>query len=346
MDEALHRAVAQEIGTRRSELAASARVARPQPGLPDVEQHLLYLAEAISAQDPSLFAEYAGWAAARWATHTGADDDGEGLFPRQLEALIAVLHKALPGDMVALVDEYTTPVSQALLGEPPQSSALIEAAGPLAGLATSYLAMLLRGERHIAGRLILDAVAGGVDVQDIYLRVFQPVQREVGALWQQGRIDLAQEHYCTAATQLIMSRLYPYVFGTERRGRRLLAACVGGELHEIGIRMVADFFQMAGWDTYYVGANIPVPDLLQAVVEQQPDVLALSVTLEGHVPWVAELIALLRRTEIGREMCVLVGGQPFSASPGLWREVGASGCADDAREAVRVAEALLAGVTP
>ena len=37
----------------------------------------------------------------------------------------------------------------------------------------------------------------------------------------------------------------------------MVATCIGGELHEIGIRMVADFFEMEGWDTYYLGANTP-----------------------------------------------------------------------------------------
>ena len=64
--------------------------------------------------------------------------------------------------------------------------------------------------------------------------------REVGRLWQMNRLSVAQEHYVTAATQLIMSQLYPLVFRTARRDRRIVAACVGGELHELGVRMVAD----------------------------------------------------------------------------------------------------------
>ena len=43
----------------------------------------------------------------------------------------------------------------------------------------------------------------------------------------------------------------------ERCGRCVVVTCVGGELHELGARMVGDFFDMAGWDTYFCGADTP-----------------------------------------------------------------------------------------
>ena len=106
-------------------------------------------------------------------------------------------------------------------------------------------------------------------MRDVYLHVFQRSQYEIGRLWQSNQISVAQEHLCTAATQLIMSQLYPFIFGTERRNRRVVAACVGGDLHEIGIRMVADFFEMDGWDTFYLGANVPITDIVQTVIDRR-----------------------------------------------------------------------------
>ena len=72
----------------------------------------------------------------------------------------------------------------------------------------------------------------GADVRDIYLWVFQRCLHEVGRLWQTNRISVAQEHFCTASTQMVMSLLYPKVFSSERKGLRMVAACVGGDLHE------------------------------------------------------------------------------------------------------------------
>ena len=156
-----------------------------------------------------------------------------------------------------------------------------------------------------------------------------------------NQVSVAQEHYCTAATQLIMSQLYPHIFATERIGRRLVATCVGGELHEIGIRMVADFFEMEGWDTYYLGANTPTESVVQTVVERSADILGVSATIAFHTSAVADLIANVRASEVG-DVKILVGGYPFNIAPDLWRQVGADGCARDAQEAVELANRLVA----
>ena len=57
---------------------------------------------------------------------------------------------------------------------------------------------------------------------------------------------------------MALSQLYPLIFGQKRRGKRVLVACVGSELHEIGARMVADLFEYQGWDSIYLGAAVPV----------------------------------------------------------------------------------------
>jgi methanogenic corrinoid protein MtbC1 len=210
-------------------------------------------------------------------------------------------------------------------------------------LARQYLDALLRGDRRTACELVLNAVGQGTSAKDVYLQLFQPTQHEIGRLWQMNRITVAQEHYCTAATQLIMSQLYPHVFATERIGRRLVATCVGDELHELGVRMVADLFELEGWDTYYLGANAPADTILQAVEAQRVDVLAISATMTFHVREVAALIDRVRRHEASRDVTILVGGYPFNVAPGLWQEVGADGYARDAEQAVMLAQRLVGG---
>jgi MerR family transcriptional regulator, light-induced transcriptional regulator len=156
-----------------------------------------------------------------------------------------------------------------------------------------------------------------------------------------NEITVAQEHFCTAATQLIMSQLYPQIFATPRVGRRVVAACVGGDLHEIGVRMVADFFEMAGWDSYYLGANTPIEGIVESVVQRRADVVAISATMSYHVPTVSDVVHAVRERGAGWTPRILVGGYPFRVDPELWRSVGADGYAPDASEAVALAERLV-----
>jgi methanogenic corrinoid protein MtbC1 len=125
-----------------------------------------------------------------------------------------------------------------------------------------------------------------------------------------------------------------------RRGKTLVAACVAEELHEVGIRMVADFFEMDGWDSYYIGANTPAQDLIAAVKERKADVVALSSTMAFHLPVVDYLIRSLRGDPATRHVKIIVGGYPFSIVTGLWAKIGADAYAESADEAVAAGNRL------
>jgi methanogenic corrinoid protein MtbC1 len=211
-------------------------------------------------------------------------------------------------------------------------------------LAKKYLQYLLSATREKASKLILDSVENGMDIRDIYLNVFQQSQIEIGRLWETNQISVAQEHYCTASTQLIMSRLFPYFSSDKRHDHKLLAICVGGELHEIGLRMVTDFFEMDGWDTYYVGANTPIESVIESLQSQHIDIIAISATITFNIPMVTELISTLRSSDVGDRIKILVGGRPFNIAPDLWMKVGADGYAPDALKAVDTAKQLLTNI--
>ncbi len=311
--EALSRAiVSRHYGLQPTEWQAYGDGGR-QKSLRDTGYHLAYLSEAIAADAPALFTDYVAWVKALFAGLQLPADTLE----KNLESTRFVAHAQLPPDMAALVEEYVALGLARLQDAPTAPPLFVNEHLPLGGLAQEYLEALLRGDRQIASRLILAAVARGVAVKDIYLHVFQRTQYEIGRLWQINRISVAQEHFCTAATQLIMSQLYPHIFRTERVGRRLVATCVGGELHEMSVRMVADFFEMAGWDTYYLGANTPADSIVRTLEERRAHVLGISATITFHVSEVADLIARVRASEAGRHVKILVGGYPFKVSEDL-----------------------------
>lgn len=305
--------------------------------LQDAHFHLAYLAEAIAAGSPALFADYVGWAKVML--------ESRGIPPADLAVELGVLRdvlgQSLPGEAAALASGFVESGLERLPELPSDLPSLLPDSEPLGGLARRYLDSLLAGDRRTASRLVLDAVEGGVDIRDIYLHVFQPAQREVGRLWQVNRLSVAQEHFCTAATQLIMSQLHPRIFAAERNGHSAVVTCVSGDLHEIGVRMVSDFLEMEGWDTFYLGANTPTPAVLRVLEDRRADVLAVSATLTSHVRAVADLIAAVRSSPAVERVRILVGGYPFNVEPDLWRQIGADAVARNAQDAVLTAGDLV-----
>ncbi|MES2571631.1 MAG: cobalamin-dependent protein [Verrucomicrobiota bacterium] len=310
--------------------------------LEDACYHLSYLAEAVATGNPGLFADYLGWAKVMLAQRRIPAGD----LVAHLQSMREVLGEILPAELSPPALEALDHGLKRFPDFPEELPSLIEPGQPHSLLAHQYLQALLCGERHVGSRLVLDAVERGVGVREIYLYVFQRTQYEIGRLWQTNTINVAQEHYCTAATQLIMSQLYPHIFSGTRSGGMFVGTCVQGDLHEIGMRMVADFFEMSGWNTCFLGANTPTPGVVQMVVDRTADVLGISATIAYHVRAVEDLVGKVRAEPACAGVKILVGGYPFNRSPDLWRTVGADGSACDAGAVVDLAEQLTAGGGP
>ena len=176
-----------------------------------------------------------------------------------------------------------------------------------------------------------------VDVAEIMMSILQPAQIELGRLWERGEISIAHEHYTTAITQLSLSLLYPrLLLNRTLLGHSLVATSVGTEAHEVGIRMISDLMEQAGWRTTYLGADVPHSDVIESVAQHRADVLAVSATMAGHLRGVRELIALLRADPRCHGVRVLVGGRPFTINSQLAAAVGADGWARGAPEALEL----------
>ncbi len=194
------------------------------------------------------------------------------------------------------------------------------------------------------------ALAAGLDVRDLYINVFQPAMHEIGHLWETKEITVAQEHVATSITKRVMAqihaltmmRLTPLRMFMSALKRTVVTACVGDEMHELGIQMVADLFEMEGWCVYHLGAQVPALDVTDIVNMHRVDVLALSVTLNTHMPHVCDAIQMVRRSPAGSKINIMVGGQPFVHKPELYKKVGADFTAVNAREAVRQASVCMA----
>src|ERR671914_181512 len=85
--------------------------------------------------------------------------------------------------------------------------------------------------------------------------------------WPGNRLTVAHEHVATAISQLVMALAYSALPRGPSNGRRALVACVDDELHDLGARMAADFFEMGGFDVRYLGANLPADGLVGMVRE-------------------------------------------------------------------------------
>ena len=115
-----------------------------------------------------------------------------------------------------------------------------------------YLDALMRSDTKSAVAVAAEFLQTGIPVEDILVEILGETMRGVGELWHSHQISVDMEHYCTSTTQLASAQLYPVIFRQRRKEKKVLAACVGSELHEMGARMTADLFEYNGWESIYL----------------------------------------------------------------------------------------------
>ena len=205
-----------------------------------------------------------------------------------------------------------------------------------------YLDALLNKNREQALQVVNQHLEDGMDLKTLYMDVIQISLYEIGYLWQTKKITVADEHLATVITQFVIATLYPKIFATQKHDKKVLGAGVGKELHEIGIRMVMDFFEIDGYQTQYLGCNIPPKEIVAYALDFQPDIIALSITLPIHIGDMKKTVAMIRDETRLDHVKIIIGGQPFLHDTALYNIIGADGFAKNAVDALKVGGQLVA----
>lgn len=215
-----------------------------------------------------------------------------------------------------------------------------EARSTEGSLCDSFLRAQLSGDRREALRVIVqEGLERGLSAVSIH-EVIQAAQREIGRLWQEDRITIAQEHMATAISHVVLSHVYLHAQAERGNGKKVLVACVEGELHDLPARFVADALDIAGFETRYLGASVPCEGLLKLLDEQLPDLLVLSVTMSFNVPSLRTTVARVREHTRGA-LPIAVGGGACVWANNIATEVGADLTGKDATDLVARARAYL-----
>ncbi|HDT12158.1 MAG TPA: cobalamin-binding protein [Candidatus Marinimicrobia bacterium] len=293
----------------------------------DVNYILDYLIQSAELNSPLLFADFTAWLTELLINLR--------IEPDHLRMSYDFIREGIAnftGDTNALNDYFTSANKSFIRSTPREMETILPSENEILG---KYVRYLIKSNRNQARNLIMDAFHSGMKIQNIYMDVFAPAQRMVGYLWQSNNISVAQEHYATAVTQLIMSELYPYIFqNSQNNGYKMAGFAIGSELHELAIRMVTDFFEMDGWDTSFYGSNMPAFSIINLLDQDNYNLLALSVTMMIHLNQLKECIRQIRNQDRFNNVKILVGGNPFNVDPDLWKTLGADGTAQNAELAI------------
>ena len=172
-----------------------------------------------------------------------------------------------------------------------------------------YMSSLVAGDRAACRNIVMSLLGQDIPLLELYTDLFQRSMYEVGERWERNLISVVTEHIATSITENVMAMSYPRLFAHPKTGKSAIVSCVANEYHQIGGRMVADYFEMQGWDSQFAGASQPLGDLVRFVRERQPDVVALSAAIHSSLPNLTEAVEAI--LDCSAKPRIIVGGQAF-----------------------------------
>lgn len=309
--------------------------------LDDLEVRMLHLAESVGVDRPALLEHTVGWYKIAFH-HRGVAAE---YLPASLQAIDTALAAELPPEAAGRCRRHLAQALAHCRRAPVELPSELSRALPFGEQAMRFLLAILERRGDDAVQLVRTLLAQGTAVEAIHDHVLTPVQREVGRMWLMGEIPVADEHYGSHVVERVLWLLHDRLPTPPADAPVVLMLGVGGNLHEIGLRLVAQRMQLAGFAVQQLGANMPADDLAWALADRRVDLVALSATLVLHVHAAASTVAHLRmaQQQVARPAPILVGGEPFRIVPDLHTCIGADAAAHDAAGAVAAARQLVFG---
>ena len=172
-----------------------------------------------------------------------------------------------------------------------------------------YLNALLDGDRSRCREIVQALLDKGVDIKQLYENLFHRSMYEVGHLWENNRITVAREHLATSISESLLNLIHPYIFDRERVGKTAVISCAANEFHQLGGKIVADIFELNGWNGHFLGANTPAEVMNQLIQEKKPDIVGLSLSILSNGETLRRTIEIIK-TDFSA-VDILVGGQAF-----------------------------------
>jgi len=208
-----------------------------------------------------------------------------------------------------------------------------------------FLAYLSEENKYESVNYILTKLSiGAIDIVSLYEKILKPAMQADYCAASDQDLCIWREHIRTSIVRTIIECCFPYViqerdkkYHSPERGRALIV-CPTEEYHEIGARMVADYFTLCGFDAVFVGANTPQEEIVKAIEHIKPKYVALSVTTHFNLVAADRCVKTLAeiRNRSGLNFIIITGGDAFIKNPDMSHKMGADLLLDTFEEISRL----------
>lgn len=196
------------------------------------------------------------------------------------------------------------------------------------------------GDENNTVELVKKALDEGKTASEILDEGLVAGLRDCGDGFEKGEKFIPEMLMSSESMKKAMEVLKPLLLegtGENVYGKAVLAT-VEGDVHDIGLELVATMFETAGFQVRNMGPDVPTEDIVEAVKEDKPQIVGLSALLSNTMDVMPDVIEALANAGLRDSLKVMVGGAPVKQD--FADEIGADGWAYDAASAVPKAKEL------
>ena len=168
-----------------------------------------------------------------------------------------------------------------------------------------------------------------IDILTLYNEILTPAMYADFCKEEEKEICIWKEHIRTSIVRTIIECGYPYIikerdkkYGYSSKGK-VVVICPPEELHELGARMVTDFFTLCGFNVTFTGANTPQDNVINAIKYIDPAYIAISITNYYNLVATRRLIMKIREMKGSASFQIILGGQACRCNPETCQKMGA-----------------------
>jgi 5-methyltetrahydrofolate--homocysteine methyltransferase len=201
---------------------------------------------------------------------------------------------------------------------------------------------IIDGKAPVAKELTQKALSKGIKPADIFPKVIVPAMEEVGHRMRNCEFFIPEVLIAARAARTCTDILRPLLVddATAQSAGTVVCCTVKGDLHDIGKNIVSMMLESAGFRIVDLGADVSPEDIVEAVREHSPNLVAMSALLTTTMVNMRAVIEALASAGLREQVKVMVGGAPVTES---WAQsIGADGYGKDAPAAVDLARSLVA----
>ena len=199
---------------------------------------------------------------------------------------------------------------------------------------------IVAGNLNVAVQMSQQAVDAGIEPKAIIGDYLIKGMEIIGARFGEGKAFVPNLLMSARAMKGCLDLLKPLMQGeTGISCGKIVIGTVKGDLHDIGKNLVASMFEGSGFELVNLGINVEADKFVQAIKDNNADILALSALLTTTMGYMKDVIEAVEAAGLRGKVKIMVGGAPVNAE--FAKQIGADIYTDDANEAVIAAKRLV-----